>query len=159
MGGFSVANVPRPLPFETSSPWLSVLRLDGFWVAFLSSHDVDFIAFDDTAQLRLGATLQKFFSQHCRHGLDIILVQFQLVGDLAIRQVQPHQVQTHHPNLERLTMMGKHGSRQVIKAALTLVALAVRLIRVETSLLQPVEPTMGAFSPCGCGRRNRRIVS
>ncbi|WP_374089578.1 hypothetical protein [Methylomicrobium lacus] len=52
------------------------------------------------------------------------------MGNLGVGQVQTHEVQTQHPNGQRLVMTCQHGAGQVVKALvarLALIALAEAL--------------------------------
>jgi hypothetical protein len=52
------------------------------------------------------------------------------LGDLLVREVQPHEVEDQHPDLERLVVAGEDGVGQVVEAAgagSALVALSLRL--------------------------------
>jgi hypothetical protein len=54
-------------------------------------------------------------TQLSRHLLDIALIERQLVGNLLVRQVEPHKIQTQDPHFQRLVMSGKNRVGQIIK--------------------------------------------
>jgi hypothetical protein len=56
------------------------------------------------------------FTELCNHLLNIAPVQIQLLGDLFIREIQSHEVQTEYPDLERLVVSGKDSAGQIIEA-------------------------------------------
>src|SRR5262249_25255619 len=62
-------------------------------------------------------------TQRSRHLIGITLIDGQLVGNLLIRHIQPHKIQTHYPHFQRLMMASKDGVGQVIKAFGAVVAL------------------------------------
>ena len=119
MGGFSFSSVPRP-----GAP-LSLRRRAGrpffdlFGVPLVTGHHIDLIAFDIPRQhtwLRLAG--KDALSQLLCHALHVVFVQVQFVGNLAIREVQAHQVKTTYPDSERLMASRKDGLAQVVKVAL-----------------------------------------
>jgi hypothetical protein len=82
--------------------------------------------------------------------MDISLIQVQFLGNLLIRQVQPHEIETQHPDFDRLMVSRQWRPSQVIKLLLTTVAdvaLASRLIRVKASFRDPVKATVRAMHP------------
>src|SRR4029453_1164085 len=62
-------------------------------------------------------------TQLSRHLIGITLMDGQLVGNLLIREIQPHKIQTQYPHFQRLMMSSKDGVGQVIKACVTVVTL------------------------------------
>jgi hypothetical protein len=50
-----------------------------------------------------------------RHIVDVIVVQAQLLSDLLVRQVQPHEIQTQDPSPKRLMVSGQNRTAQVIE--------------------------------------------
>lgn len=93
------------------------------------------------------------------HVVYISLIQVQFLGNLLIRQVQAHEVETHHPDFHRLMVASQRRPFQVIKLLLTTVAdvaLAGRLIRVKTPFRDPVKATVRAMDviwPSQCANR------
>ena len=96
----------------------------------MTRHDIDFITLHFSPEHRTGLALDNAGAQLARHLLHIILVQVQFLGDLLIRKVESHQIQTQHPGPQRLMVAREDGPRQIIKVAATtptLVALALGL--------------------------------
>ena len=54
--------------------------------------------------------------------LYITAIERQFVGNLLVRHVESHEVQTQYPDFQRLMMSGKDGVGQIIKACVTVVA-------------------------------------
>src|SRR6266446_2443777 len=76
-------------------------------------------------------------TQLSRHLIRITLIDRQLVCHLLIGQIQPHEIQTQYPHLQRLMMSGKDGVSQIIKAfvtVVTLIALTGRLRVIKAAL-------------------------
>lgn len=112
----------------------------------MTSYDIDFIAFNFAFQLHWLTSLMHELPQLCGHRLCGVLVQSQFLSNLHVRQVQSHEVETQHPDLERLMMSFKYRSRQIIKAfltAMTLIPLSSPLLRMVPSLFVPVKVAMG----------------
>jgi hypothetical protein len=129
--GFSLAKVPRPRsPFNRRRrPFRPFFHR--FGMPFMTSDDMNFIAFDDTAQGRCGFTLDDALTQLRGHFVDIVFMEIEFLGDLLIRQIESHQIQTENPLAQWLAMTGKDGVGQVIKIAVTgvaMIALAVALV-------------------------------
>jgi hypothetical protein len=69
-------------------------------------------------------------AQLTRHLLCVVLIEIKLLGDLAVREVEPHKIQAQYPHPQGLMMAGKDRVRQIVQAALaglTLVALTLGL--------------------------------
>src|SRR4051794_37534805 len=65
-----------------------------------------------------------------RHVVDVIAVQAQLLSDLLVRQVEPHEIQTQDPGPKRLMVSSQNSTGQVIEprsAILTPVPLPMSL--------------------------------
>lgn len=88
----------------------------------MSSDYVDLVGFDLTIKDDVRNLGDQPLAQMGRHGVSIILVQAQLFGDLAVGQVQPHEVQAQNPNPQRLMVSRKNGTCQVIKASIAVFA-------------------------------------
>src|SRR4029453_18803787 len=58
-----------------------------------------------------------------RHLIHITLMHRQFVGDLLVRHVESHEIETQHPDFQRLMMAGKDGVGQIITALVTVVTL------------------------------------
>src|SRR5262245_11639136 len=91
-------------------------------MAFMPGHDVDFVALDLAFQSHRRPALDDALPQPSGHVLDITTVEIELLSNLLIRQIQAHEVQAQHPDLQRLMMAGEDGSGEIIEAALTVVA-------------------------------------
>src|SRR4051812_17980592 len=50
-----------------------------------------------------------------RHVVDVIVVQAQLLSDLLVRQVEPHEIQTQDPGPKRLMVSSQNSTGQVIE--------------------------------------------
>jgi len=59
------------------------------------------------------------FTQGSRHLVDIAAIDVQLVGNLVVGHIQPHEIQTQHPHFQGLMMSGKNRIGQIIKACVT----------------------------------------
>ena len=66
-------------------------------------------------QRRLGDFGDKAFAKMRRHVVDVIVVQAQLLSDLLVRQVQPHEIQTQDPDPKRLMVSSQNSTGQVIE--------------------------------------------
>src|SRR4051794_23873262 len=92
--------------------------------------DADLVGLELAFQRRLRDLGDKAFAKMRRHVVDVIVVQAQLLGDLLVRQVQTHEIQTQDPDPKRLMMSGQDSTRQVIEprsAVLASVALPMPL--------------------------------
>src|SRR5262245_64709295 len=58
-----------------------------------------------------------------RHLLHIADIQRQFMGNLLIREIQAHEIQTQYPYFEWLMMSRKNGVCQIIKAPVTVITL------------------------------------
>src|SRR5262252_1408534 len=78
------------------------------------------------SQMALSLDRTVFFdpsSQLRRHLVHITTVQRQFLRNLLIRYIQSHEIQTQHPDFQRLMMARKNGVGQIIEAGLAVVAL------------------------------------
>ena len=85
----------------------------------MTGNDIDLVRLDNAVQdhrRKLGCDAG---AQLFGHRLHIGDGQIEFLGDLAIRQVQAHEVQAQHPNPQRLVMPGQHCAGQVIEAGAT----------------------------------------
>lgn len=62
------------------------------------------------------------FAQLLGHLLNELSVKVEFLGDLAVGEVQAHEVQAQNPNLERLMMASKDGAGEIIKTLLAFLA-------------------------------------
>src|SRR5207249_11583821 len=77
------------------------------------------------------------FTQLGRHLLHITVIHSQFLCNLLIREIQSHEIQTQHPDFQRLMMSRKNRVGQVIKTCVTLatlVALTGRLRVIKAAL-------------------------
>src|SRR4029450_2530949 len=75
--------------------------------------------------------------QLSRHLVHITAVQRQFVRNLLIRDIQSHEIETQHPDFQRLMMARKNGVGQIIKAGIavvTLIALTCRFRVIKAAL-------------------------
>src|SRR5215467_5660479 len=73
-----------------------------------------------------GSPLAFFYyatTQRSRHLIGITLMDGQLVGNLLVRQVQSHEIQTQDPDFQRLMMSGKNSVSKIIEACVAVVTL------------------------------------
>ena len=88
-------------------------------LSFVSSDQVDLVDFHGARQGRGDGGLHHPTSEVLGQLLGIIFVDSQFMSDLAIAQIQPHQVQPGNPDPQWLVMARKHRSSQVVKLLLT----------------------------------------
>ena len=90
--------------------------------------DIHFVTFHLSIKRNVGTLFVYGFPELLSHLLNIILVETQLKRNLSVRQVQRHEIETMHPDLQGLMVPGEDGQSQVIKAALAgLAAIALLL--------------------------------
>src|SRR3954462_15626416 len=127
---FSFSSVPRPQVLLSRRRRPARPFLDGRRVALVSGDDIDLVGLDRAFQRRLGDLGNQTFAKMRRHIVDVIVVQAQLLSDLLVRQVQPHEIQTQDPGPKRLMVSGQNSPAQVIEprsAVLTPVPLPISL--------------------------------
>ena len=103
----------------------------------MTSDEVDLVAFDLARQDRDGLREHDAIAQLPPHALHVVLVEVELLGDLPVGNIQPHQVQTANPYLEGLMTPGKDRPGEIVKVApanLAAVFLARPLDRVMALL-------------------------
>ena len=88
---------------------------------------VNLVAFDFTAQRHRRLAINDPLAQLGGHLVRLRRGQTQFCTDLAVGQIQAHEVRTQHPNAKRLVMARKDRSGQIIKATTTAVA-AIALV-------------------------------
>lgn len=136
----------------------------------MAGDDIDFIAFEGATQSRRRLALDDALAQLCGHLVNIIFVQIKFLGDLLVGEVEPHQIQTENPLAQGLVMTGKDGVGQVIKIAVTgmaMIALTMALVIITTPLghrrrvtpdaMKAVRPTQLADSFIALGIINEVI--
>ncbi len=84
-------------------------------MTFVSSDDINFIAFDNATQLRGGLSFNDPFAQLRGHLMHVVFVQRKFLGNLLVRQIKSHQIQTEYPFTQRLMMPGKDRVAQIVK--------------------------------------------
>jgi len=115
-GGFSFSSVPRPRAA------FSLLRrparrfFDGGGVSLVARVDVDLVDLDLARQHDGRGLGREPLAQMRRHLLNVALVQAQFVGDLPVRKIQPHEIQTQNPDLQRLPMAGQNRIGEIVEA-------------------------------------------
>ena len=82
--------------------------------------------------------------------MDIIFVQIEFLGDLRIRELESHDIQTQDPQPKRLMMASKDGVSQIVETSFTgLAQLALTLgLRVVAPLFGDLRAlTIGTLYP------------
>jgi hypothetical protein len=77
-------------------------------------------------------------AQLTRHLLHVVLIESKFLGNLVIREIEPHEIQAQYPHPKGLMMTGKDRVRQIVKPSLAgqaQIALTLGL-RVVASLLR-----------------------
>ncbi len=98
-------------------------------MAFVARHHVDLVDLDDALKLDLLGLGEQTRAQARRHGLGIVLMQIEFVGNLAVGEVEPHEIQAQHPDAQRLMMAREDRPAQIIKtAAATLATVALPVL-------------------------------
>jgi hypothetical protein len=91
-------------------------------LALVPGHDVDLVDLDVALQPHGSSLGDQATAQLLGHDLHIRPVEAKLLGNLAGREVQPHEVQAQHPHPQRLVMASQHRASQVVKASHTRLA-------------------------------------
>jgi hypothetical protein len=84
-------------------------------LAFVPSDQVHLIDLDRARQFRGGGRGYHPFPKLPGQPLGIIFIDAQLVCDLAVAQIQPHQVQPRDPHPQRLMVARKHRAREIVE--------------------------------------------
>src|SRR5215472_14773870 len=112
-----------------------------------------------------GSRLAFFYNatpQRSRHLIGITLIDGQLVGNLLIRHIQPHKIQTQDPHFQRLMMASKDGVGQVIKAfgaVVALIALTGRFRVIKATLDDVFGLTRGTRNAVGPAQLTDRLIT
>ncbi len=117
----------------------------------MTGDDIDFVGFDHAVQNNLGDTGNETFAQMRRHALHIILVQAQLPGNLAVGQVQAHEIKTQNPDPKRLVMSCQNRPGQVVEPC------ASRLAQVALPMVLSIVVAMTDHGRPGTGRTTDAI--
>ena len=88
-------------------------------LAFVPSNDINLINLYGPSQFRRGGCSHHALPKLPRQLLGIVFVDSQFVSDLAVAQIQPHQVQPCDPHSERLMMARKHSACEIVELLLT----------------------------------------
>jgi hypothetical protein len=97
-----------------------------------------------------------------RHQIRITLIDGQLVGDLLVRQVEPHAVKTQDPHFQRLMMSSTYRVSQIIKAlvtVVTLVALTGGFRIIKTALDYMSRLTRGTLYTIGPAQLTNGLIT
>src|SRR5262249_42382039 len=101
-------------------------------------------------------------TQRSRHLICITLIDGQLVGNLLIRHIQPHKIQTQYPHFQRLMMSSKDGVGQIIKTFVTVVtfiALASWFRVIKATLHNLFRLTRGTHNAVGPAQLTNRLIT
>src|SRR3954451_12001510 len=109
IGGFFLFNGPQVLLSRRRRPARPFFGR----VALVPRDDIDLVGLDGAFQRRLGDLGNETSAKMRRH--IVIVVQAQLLGDLLVRQVQAHEIQTQDPGPKRLMVSGQNSTAQVIE--------------------------------------------
>jgi hypothetical protein len=90
----------------------------GMW-ALCPRHHIDLITFDLAIELHRRLAGRHPLAQWAGHVLNITRVQSQLLGDLTVREVEPHEIQAQYPNTQGLMRPFEDRTHQVIEIPLT----------------------------------------
>ncbi len=122
--------------------------------------DVDLVGLDLTAEQWIRLCALNALAQLLGHALHIIFVEPQLAGDLAIRQIQAHEVEAQHPSAQWLVMARKDRPRQVVEptpAVPAAVLLALRLGGITSLLGDRCRTALYAAHLLGPAQRAHRL--
>src|SRR5580658_4701792 len=149
-GGFPSRACHAQVPPSGVYAGAAGLFFDGLRVPLVPCDDVDLVALDVAAQLHGRLLLDDAFTKLACHPVRIVLGKVQLLGDLLVGQVQPHEVQAQDPDTERLVTALQDRVRQVVEVsptALALVSLTIGLGFISPSLDDLRGPAVGARYP------------
>jgi len=122
-------------------------------MAFVAGDDVHFIAFDLTLQDQRLLMIGNALAEPHGHQMCLRDRQTQLCGDLLIRQIQPHEIGTQHPNPQRLMVTRENRVGQVVKTTITIAAAIPlttqfsRVVSVFDDMLAFAVRTINALRP------------
>ena len=88
----------------------------------MSCNDVDFIALNLTRKSHFWFFRENPISKQGCHIMSAVRVQFEFLGDLRIRQIEPHKVQAQNPNSKGLMVARKNGAGEIIELTLAVTA-------------------------------------
>jgi hypothetical protein len=76
--------------------------------------------------------------------MHVILVQIEFLGHLGIREGEAHEIQTQHPNPQRLMMASTDRGRQIVEASAT--GRAQGTLALGLGLVAPLFGHLSAFT-------------
>ena len=118
----------------------------------MTGDDIDLITLNGSLKDWGGLAIDDPFPELGGHALNVVLVQVEFSGDLRVRPVQPHEIETPDPGAQGEVMTFPDRPRQVVKAppaGLVAVPLAMFLGRVATELDDVLSLTMRAENTLG----------
>src|SRR5208337_2818861 len=143
-----------PVPPSAGGGARPALFFDLLGMALMSCHYIDFVAFHLAAERDLWLPLNDTLTKLSGHLLSIVTIQIQLMSNLLIREIQPHEVKAEHPHAQRLVVTGKDRPGEVVEplptgVALILLSFRLRFVaslfrdlgRVAVGAGDPLEPT------------------
>jgi hypothetical protein len=123
----------------------------------MSRHYIDFVAFHFAAERHLRLSLNDALTKLRGHLLGIVTVQIQLVRDLLIREIQPHEIEAEQPDAKWLVVTGKNRPGEVVEPLSTdgaLIPLSFRLGFVVPLFRDLGRLAVGADHPLGPTHRS-----
>lgn len=123
---------------------------------------IDLVDLDHAFKFHLGRLGNEALPQARGHRMDVVLIQAQFPGDLAIGEVQPHEIQAQHPDPKRLMVAGKDCPGQIVEpptAIFATVALAMPRLLVMTVADRRLARTAWATNPIGPAMLTDQIVA
>ena len=109
----------------------------------MARDDVDLVDLDLARQNDGRGLGREPLAQMRRHVLNVAFVQVQFVGDLAVRKVQPHEIQTCNPYRQRLMMPGEQRIGKIVEANCAVAAdiALTKPLRVVVAVAQDMSAT------------------
>jgi hypothetical protein len=121
-------------------------------MTFVPRHDIDLVHLHGALELDLWRFGQQALAPARRHGLDVVLIQTEFVGDLTVGEIEAHEIQAQNPDAERLMTASQDRPGQIVEAAaapLATVALPVLLGVVNAVADDGTTGTAGAADAVG----------
>lgn len=120
----------------------------------MTSDEIHLVDLDRACECGRGGRVHHALPETAGHVLGIIFVQAEFVGDLAVTQIQTHQIQARHPLPQGLVVTSEDGARQIIELPLAIQtaislseslgvvpALLNHMRRVAVRAVHPIGPT------------------
>ena len=85
----------------------------------MTCDEINLIAFNLVTQGRVWFLDNNTLAQPTRHLMHVILIEIEFLGNLVVREVESHEIQTQNPHPQGLMMTGKDRVGQIVKAWLT----------------------------------------